>query len=189
MATPARSKRGVEKTSKGSSRKEFTRVEGKKPEMGVAHIRPGEGRRSLWVMGEKVTCKIPSDQTGGAYSLFEITTPSGEGPPPHVQHWEDESFYVLEGAYEFLDGGHTIRAGVGSLIYVPRGNLHTHKNVGEGPGRMLVSQTPGGAHERYFEELAENPAAPAVSRDSPDVEKIAMIATRYGIEILSPRRE
>ena len=127
-----------------------------------------------------VTCKVTSDQTSGAYSLFEITTQPGDGPPPHVQHWEDEYFYVLEGEYEFLDRGRTIRAGVDSLIYVRRGNLHTHKNVG---------QTPGGAHERYFEELAENPAAPAVSRDSPDVEKIAMIATRYGIEILSPRRE
>ena len=164
-------------------------MEGNRPETGVAHIRPGEGRRTLWVMGEMVTCKIPSDQTSGAYSLFEITTLPGEGPPPHVQHWEDEYFYVLEGEYEFLDGGRSIRVGVGSLIYVPRGNLHTHKNVGEGPGRMLVSQTPGGAHERYFEELAENPAAPFDSEDSPDVETVSTIATRYGIEILSPRSE
>jgi hypothetical protein len=54
---------------------------------------------------------------------------------------------------------------------------------------MLVSQTPGGAHERYFEELAENPAAPFVSEDSPDFETVSTIATRYGIEILSPRSE
>ena len=164
-------------------------MEENKPETGVAHIRPGEGRRSLWVMGEMVTCKIPSDRTSGAYSLFEVTTPPGDGPPPHVQHWEDESFYVLEGEYEFLDGGRAIRAGVGSLIYVPRGNLHTHKNVGEGPGRMLVSQTPGGAHERYFEELAKNPAAPFIFEGSPDDETVSAIATRYGIEILSPRSE
>jgi mannose-6-phosphate isomerase-like protein (cupin superfamily) len=164
------------------------RVEANKPETGVAHIRPGEGRRSLWVLGEMVTCKITSDQTSGAYSLFEITTRPGEGPPPHVQHWEDEYFYVLEGEYEFLDGGRTIRAGVGSLIYVRSGNLHAHKNVGEGPGRMLVSQTPGGTHERYFEELAKNAAAPFVSKGSPDVETVSAIATRYGIEILSPQR-
>jgi mannose-6-phosphate isomerase-like protein (cupin superfamily) len=164
-------------------------VEGNKLETGVAHIRPGENRKSLWVMGEMVTCKIPSDRTSGAYSLFEITTQPGDGPPPHVQHWEDESFYVLEGEYEFFDGARTIRAGVDSLIYVPRGHLHTHKNVGEGPGRMLVSQTPGGAHERFFEELAENPTAPLVSIDSSDIEKVASIATKYGIEILYPPRE
>jgi quercetin dioxygenase-like cupin family protein len=164
-------------------------VEGNKLETGVAHTRPGEDRRSLWVMGEMVTCKITSDQTSGAYSLFEITTQPGDGPPPHVQHWEDEAFYVLEGEYEFLDGDRAIRAGVGSLIYVPSGNLHTHKNVGEKPGRMLVSQTPGGAHERFFEELAVNSAAPCASKDSPDIEIIGSIATKYGIEILYPRRE
>jgi mannose-6-phosphate isomerase-like protein (cupin superfamily) len=163
-------------------------AEDNKLETGVVHIPPGGGRRSLRVMGELATCKVTSDQTGGAYSLFEITTRPGVGPPPHVQHWEDEFFYVLEGEYEFLDEGRTIRAGVGSLIYVPKGHLHTHKNIGEGPGRMLVSQTPGGSHERFFEELAENLAAPFFCRDSPDVEKVATIATKYGIEIL-PRRE
>ena len=181
--------RRVGNTAKDRLRKEITGVEENKPETGVAHIRPGEGRRSLRVMDEMVTCKIPSDRTSGAYSLFEITTRPGEGPPPHVQHWEDEIFYVLEGEYEFLDRGRTIRAGVDSLIYVRRGNLHTHKNVGEGPGRMLVSQTPGGAHERFYEELAETPTAPLVSIDSPDIEIVASIATKYGIEILHPRLE
>jgi hypothetical protein len=33
------------------SRKEIMGVEGNKLETGVAHIRPGEGSRSLWVMG------------------------------------------------------------------------------------------------------------------------------------------
>jgi len=51
---------------------------------------------------------------------------------------------VLEGEYEFVLEGRTLRASMGSLIYVPKGTLHAHKNVGEGVGRMLVSQTPGG---------------------------------------------
>ncbi|HLL50755.1 MAG TPA: hypothetical protein VK356_08815, partial [Thermomicrobiales bacterium] len=58
---------------------------------GVAHVRPGKGR-SLWVLGELVTCKTTSEQAGGAYSLFEVTTHPGAGPPPHVHHREDESF-------------------------------------------------------------------------------------------------
>ena len=51
----------------------------------------------------------------------------GAGPPPHVQHREDESFYALEGEYEFLVEGCTLRVSVGFLIYIPKGNLHTHK--------------------------------------------------------------
>jgi mannose-6-phosphate isomerase-like protein (cupin superfamily) len=166
-------------------------VEDNKLQTGVAHIRPGEGRRSLWVMGEMVTCKITSDQTSGAYSLFEITTQPGDGPSPHVQHWEDESLYVLEGEYEFVDEGRsTIKAGVGSLIYIPKGNLHTYKNVGEGPGRMLVSQTPGGPHKRFIEEVGE-PATgeavpPAAQRPPEVVERLAAVGVEYGVEIASP---
>ena len=114
--------------------------------VGVSHVPRGDGR-SRWVLGELVTHKTTGEQTGGAYSLFEVTTQPGGGVLPHVQHREDESFYVLEGEYEFLDGGRTINAGAGSLIYIPKGNLHAHNNVGEEPGRMLVSQTPGGLHE------------------------------------------
>jgi quercetin dioxygenase-like cupin family protein len=64
----------------------------------------------LWVLGEFVTYKVPSQQTGGAYALFEVTTQPGSGPPPHVNHREDEAFYVLEGDYEFLSGGEAMRA-------------------------------------------------------------------------------
>ncbi len=110
----------------------------------VAHVRPGEGTISLWVLSELLTYKISSQRTGGAYSLFEVTTQPGAGPPPHVQHREDESFYVLEGQFEFLSGEETVQVGTGSLLYIPKGTLHAHKNVGEGVGKMLVTQTPGG---------------------------------------------
>ena len=157
-------------------------------EMGVTHVPPGEGR-SLWVLGELVTYKTTSEQTGGAYSLFEVTAQPGVGPLPHVQHREDESFYVLQGEFEFVVEGGTISAGLGSLIYVPRGNLHAHKNVGEGPGRMLVSQTPGGVCEHFFEEIGEpamNGFKPLISEGPQDMRRIIAIAVEYGIEIPPP---
>ena len=163
-------------------------VEAKEQDTGedVAYFPPGEGIRSLRVYGELVVYKTKSERTGGAYSLFEVVTQPGDGPPPHVQHREDESFYVLEGEYEFLFEGRTLGAGTGSLIYVARGTLHAHRNVGEGVGRMLVSQTPGGLHERFLEEVGEpamdNPRPP-VPADQPDMERIIAIATEYGIEI------
>ncbi len=167
-------------------------VEDNKLETGVAHLPPGEGRRSLWVMGEMVTCKVTSDQTSGAYSLFEITTQPGDGPPPHIQHWEDESFYVLEGEYEFLLEDRPTRMGAGSSVYVPKGNLHVHKNVGDRLGRMLVSHTPGRAHERFFEEVgrpAEAQLSPSSPEGLPSMEQIAAIAAEYGIEIPPPEKQ
>lgn len=155
----------------------------------VAHISPGEGTSSLWVLGELLTYKVPSQQTGGAYSLFEVTTRPGAGPPPHVQHREDEAFYVLEGEYEFLSGEETLRAGVGSLLHVPKGILHTHKNIGEGAGRMLLTQTPGGLYEHFFEEVGkpfDDEEGLLGFEQQPEVGKIVKVAAEYGIEIPAP---
>ena len=157
-----------------------------KMEQGVTHIWPDDGR-SLRVLGEVVTYKITSERTGGAYSLFEVASEPGGGPPPHVQHREDEAFWVLEGEYEFMVEGRILQMPAGSLLYVPKGNLHAHKNVGEGTSRMLVSQTPGGLHELFFEELGE-PAKDTlspVSEEPPNVQRIGTIAAKYGIEIAS----
>jgi mannose-6-phosphate isomerase-like protein (cupin superfamily) len=162
--------------------------EEEKMDQGVTHIRPGDGR-SLRVLGEVVTYKITSERTGGAYSLFEVVSEPSGGPPPHVQHREDETFYVLEGEYEFLDDGHTMRVGKGSLVYVPKGNLHTYKNVGTTPGKMLVSQTPGGLHERFFEEIgqeAQDNLKPIAHEVLPNAERSVAIAAMYGIEIPPP---
>jgi mannose-6-phosphate isomerase-like protein (cupin superfamily) len=144
----------------------------------VAHVPPGEGEKSLLAFGELVTYKVTSDLTGGAYSLFEVETPPGGGPPPHVQHREDEAFWVLEGEYEFLGRDHSLRAGAGSLVYVPKGSLHAHVNRGDKPARMLVSQTPGGSHERFFEEVEKASGG-----------RLSEIAADYGIEILDSQGE
>jgi mannose-6-phosphate isomerase-like protein (cupin superfamily) len=172
-------------------RKEIMRTDEEKFETSATLVAPGEGSESLLVFGELVVCKITSYQTGGAYSLFEVVTHPRGGPPPHVQHREDEAFWVLEGEYEFLVEGRITNAGAGSLVYVPRGNLHAHKNAGDEPGRLLVSQTPGGLYERFLEEVGEPARGKPrqVSEGPAGIEKIAEIAAEYGIEIsLTPNR-
>ena len=151
---------------------------------GFAHIPPGEGR-SLWVLGELVTCKTTGQQTGGAYSLFEVASQPGTGPPPHVHHREEEAFWVLESEYEFLIEGRTLTASPGALIYVPKGTLHTHKNLGEDMGRMLVTQTPGGLCERFFEEAGLpgtglSSASPAPTPE--ELQRMMELGRKYGIE-------
>jgi mannose-6-phosphate isomerase-like protein (cupin superfamily) len=158
---------------------------------GAAQVPPGGGAASLWVLGELLTRMVPSQRTGGAYSLFEVVTQPGAGPPPHVQHREDEAFYVLEGEYEFLVDGNTLRAGSGSLVYVPKGALHAHRNVGEVLGRMLTTHTPGDLYELFFEN-AGRPAdaddgGPPAFEERPEAEKrIVEAASEFGIEIPPP---
>jgi quercetin dioxygenase-like cupin family protein len=155
----------------------------------LAHVPAGEGTSSMWVMGELLTQKTPSQRTGGAYALFEVATTPGAGPPTHIHHREDESFYVLEGEYEFHIEGGTIRARAGSLLYFPKGTLHAHRGVGDGVGRMLVTQTPGGLFERFFEEVGgsvEDEGEPGSFEKQPDVERVVATAAKYGIEIPPP---
>lgn len=165
------------------------KLEYEKPERGAVRVPPGEGGRALWVGGELVTLKVKGEQTGGAYSLFEVATRPGGGPPPHVQHWEDEAVYVLEGEYEFLVEGDTTGANSGSLVFVSRGQMHAYTNVGNEPGRVLTVHTPGGVHERFFEEIGERAdvSGPPVDGAPAGFGVLAEVAARYGIEI--PRTE
>ena len=132
-----------------------------------------------------ITRKVSGDRTGGAYSLFEVTVAPGGGERPHVQHREDECFYVLEGEFEFLIEGARIEVGPGSLVYVPKGNLHAFNNEGEGVGRMLVSQTPGGVYEGFLEETGEpaiGEVVPTAVEEARDAERLIAIGAEYGIE-------
>ncbi len=156
-------------------------------EEGVFHTPLGGGARSLWVMGVLMTLKVPGRRTGGAYALFEVATKPGSGPPPHVHHREDEAFFVLEGEFEFLAGKEALRVGAGSLLYVPKGTLHAHRNVGDGVGRMLVTQTPGGLYENFFEEVGQETGGKVFMASPegglPEADRVSEAAARYGIEI------
>ena len=151
--------------------------------LSITRIVPGEGR-SLRVLGELVTCKVTAAQTGGAYSLFEVVSPPGGVPRPHIQHWEDECLYVIVGVFEFVEEDETFLAGPGSVVYVPKGNLHTYRNAGRAAGRLLITQTPGGMHERFFEEIGEPATEWAPTKDAPV--GLAATAAKYGIEMATP---
>ncbi len=60
----------------------------------VTHLSSDKGR-SFWVLGDLVTFKATGEETGGAYSLFEYVTHPQSGPPPHIQHRDEEGFYEL----------------------------------------------------------------------------------------------
>lgn len=162
---------------------------------GTTHLGPGEGRAVRMPGAQLLTRKVSSEQTGGAYSLFEAAVRPGGGPAPHIQHEEDECFYVLEGVFEFLIEDVKIEAGPGSLLYVPKGNLHAFENVGETTGKLMMSQTPGGLHERFIEELGEETREPKPGEaGSPTVfpstgfERLAAIGAECGVEVVWPTR-
>src|SRR4028118_1753329 len=106
-------------------------------EQGVVGVYP-DGGRSIWLLGMLVTFKAVSEETGGEYSLYELTVPPQLGALPHIHHAETEAFYVLDGEVEFLKGAHTVRAGIGEFVFVPRGVVHGFKSVGQEVARCLA---------------------------------------------------
>ncbi len=54
---------------------------------------------------------------------------------------------------------------------------------------MLISQTTGGFHERFIEEIGEEAqdlTDPPVVEGPPDIERVVRIAAKYGTEFLPP---
>ena len=154
---------------------------------GSVHLGPGEGLAVRMPGAQLLTRKLGGARTGGAFSLFEVAVQPGGGPAPHIQHEEDECFYVLEGRFAFLIERARTEAGPGSLLYVPKGTLHGFENVGGATGKLLMSQTPGGLHERFIEEAGE-PVPGFVAGSEPSAggplgtEGSAAKAAEYGIE-------
>ncbi len=157
-------------------------------EQGAVGVYP-DGGRSIWLLGMLATFKAVSEETGGEYSLYELTVPPQLGALPHIHHRETEAFYVLDGDVEFFKGEHTVRAGAGEFVFVPRGVVHGFKNVGQKPARCLGIVTPGGLHEKLLAGLGEQAKAetlPPPPEGPPDVERIVQVVREYDTEMVLP---
>ena len=67
--------------------------------------------------------KASAAETGGQYSLVEITAPPGLQTPLHVHYRDDEGFYVLEGGHD-RGRRRDRRAGAGRHAFGPRNIPH-----------------------------------------------------------------
>lgn len=161
-------------------------------------LRPGAGRL---ISGGALhaTLKVP----GGRNSLtstFEIQVPPGYDVGAHVHGEGVELFYVVDGELDLLafeptvrspgdwhtwtsrSGDRFLRGGPGALLFVPAGCPHAFANPTDQPATMLF-QSALSDHDEYFEELAALLRAGDGGR--PDLEAIAEVRARYGIEQLT----
>lgn len=151
------------------------------------HVAPSAGQ-TYRVIADLVTFKAVAADTGGAYSLFEDRSDPGQGTPAHLQRYEDETFFVLEGTYRFLVGDQTVDLAAGGYAFVPRGTVHAYANVGAGPARLLLV-SPGGIHEEFLADVGGAiavPSAIAAPASAPNLGKALAVAPKYGIEFMPP---
>src|SRR6266536_3148885 len=97
----------------------------------VATAKPNENRYKYQKFDLYLTpaCKITSEDSAGTISVMELTVPSRSGPPLHVHHREDETYYVLSGEFLFEVGGEKYSLPTGATIFAPRDIPHRWANV------------------------------------------------------------
>ena len=143
---------------------------------GGIHLGPGHGK-SFWLLTDLHTFKAVGADTNGAFTVAELNAGPELGPPPHIHRHAGETFYILEGSFEFSLAGKPFTAGAGSFVHLPKGIVHTHRAGGGAPAKALVIQSPSGI-ERFIEE-AGRPAPDISARPSPpELPELARIVSR-----------
>ena len=129
------------------------------------------------------------EETGGQFSLFDLTVPPQAGPPPVIQTQQDEGLYILDGQVSILLGNEGIIGKPGTFVYFPKGRRHTYQNIGTTPAKALLLTTPSGFEGFYREEGQDTLVTDRSNPPEPltDFAVIGPIAAKYGSQLaLSP---
>lgn len=150
-----------------------------------------EEGRPIWSFGALMNLKMTGDETGGAFALVDHLADPGVESPYHVHHREEELFYVLDGEIDcfYGEGGDArIRAGPGETVYLPRDIPHGFRIASSDPCRMLVLVAPAGVEELWLEagEPAPELTTPPPQEEPPDLDAMAPLFDRYGVEVFGP---
>ena len=135
---------------------------------------------ALEVFGETVI--IRRDQAGAALdaAVIEEIVPPGVAAPLHRHSREDEISYVIKGTFRIWRGDDVFDVGPGGIALLPRHQVHSFKNIGTVPGRLLTVILPAG-FEHFFEVVAEHRFG------DQNLDEIATVAAgQFGLEIMGP---
>ncbi len=140
-------------------------------------VGPGDGERSRSPLGGDLRFLVRGEQSNGALAAIEAVAPPGEGPPLHVHNREDETIYILEGEFRCKLGDDLTTTSAGSFVFIPRGLPHGWQNVGDQPGRMLITFAPAGM-EGFFDRLSHLTEF--------DLESFRSAAAEHGMDVVGP---
>ena len=84
----------------------------------------GEGERRWFSGGGLHTWLATSEETGGAFLLFEFVGVQGKVTPVHIHPASDETFYILDGEILLDLEGEQHQLSTGGVVVIPRGVPH-----------------------------------------------------------------
>ena len=145
--------------------------------------RTGGGERRWFYGGGLHTWKVTSEESDGAFFLFEDELTQGKMTPWHCHPDSDEAIYVLDGDVVVNIDGDEQRLSSGGLWMAPRGVPHAF-TVLSSTARLLTFQTPGTA-QSFYRDASE----PATNGDagSVDFDRVRSVAAATGAtNVLGP---
>lgn len=135
--------------------------------------------QAFWVLGDRYTFL----HSGESISVLEIESAIQHGPPPHVHHNEDETFYVIDGEISVWKGDEEQTLAKGGFIFLPRGTPHWYRVVSP-MARHLVMISPGG-FESLFREIGtpvKDSTSDPADRDR-TIRRLMELAPKYKLEL------
>jgi len=143
----------------------------------------GEGDKRSFLGGGLHTWKLMTEDTNGAFFLFEDVMSQGKTTPLHRHPEADETIYVLAGELIVSVDGEEARVGPGGMSFVPRGVPHALLVV-SAQAQLLTLQTPGTGQAFY--RGASEPTTGDAS-DAVDIARVQASAhDNGGVELLGP---
>ncbi len=146
-------------------------------------LSPGGGESLRFLDDSELIIKTSSEDVDGGLAHYEyIAKPAAKGSPQHIHRGHDETFYVVEGEFEFALGSATVSAGPGTFLLVQRGQPHGFRNSGTSRGRIVGTFAPHFA--QYFRELAQIIARTGAA---PAMDEWVKLYGRYDTSFYQPR--
>ena len=146
-------------------------------------LEPNGGERLRFLGASTLRMKLDATATGGDLAFYEyVSEPGAVGPPQHVHASHDETFYVVDGKYEFTIGDAHHVLVPGGFLFVPRGTPHTFRNAGSDLGCIVGTFNPARFAD-YFRELA---LIIEETGGAPDASEWAGLYARYDTTFYEP---
>jgi quercetin dioxygenase-like cupin family protein len=145
----------------------------------------GEGERFWFAGGGLWTMKATSEETDGAFSLWEDQMARGKTTPLHTHPNVDETIIVLEGEILIYADGSEHRVGSRGVAVALRGAPHAFMVTSES-ALILTLQTPGSG-EAFYRDASE-PATAETDPARTDFDRVRAAAERHPdlMQILGP---
>jgi mannose-6-phosphate isomerase-like protein (cupin superfamily) len=134
----------------------------------------------------RVPLKLSAAETGNAFALVVVRTMPGASIPSQVRHFEDKTFFVLEGFYSFQVGDEKFDLVAGDLVFVPRGTKHSYHNPMSRASRLLVLSSPGSIHGRLLEAIGRAAANPSFLDKPSGLAEVQPVASADRLTIREP---